>query len=199
MTYLLKTILATLGLLILSVLSCLADDSVFYIRFVHPDNDKIIENINTKGIDGYEKYTQESPGWPHIIWVGGKTNLNISDLTSVSVGYSKAFFSKEELKIAKKFNPNLNIGHDFEKDLTEGGQPQIEFIYNHDGKRKLAELTKNHVNQRIAIFIDGKFLSAPKIIAPITDGKAMLTTSLSIEQARNLVEKINNQILAKSE
>ena len=199
MKHLTKTILTICGLLlVISMLSCSKDDSVFQIRLVHPDNDKIIEDTSLEKMNGYEKYTIEPPGWPPVIWVSKQIDLNISDLDSVTVEFTKPFVSKEAFNTAMKQNPNLDVSQDFEKAFTEGGQPQIELNFNLEGANKLAESTKNHVNQRISIFFDGKLVSAPKIMDPITKGKARLTTSLSVEHAKNLVEKLNNHISTTS-
>ncbi|MCK5343846.1 MAG: hypothetical protein KAR20_10605 [Candidatus Heimdallarchaeota archaeon] len=199
MKHLTKTILTICGLLlVISMLSCSKDDSVFQIRSVHPDNDKIIEDTSLEKMNGYEKYTIEPPGWPPVIWVSKQIDLNISDLDSVTVEFTKPFVSKEAFNTAMKQNPNLDVSQDFEKAFTEGGQPQIELNFNPEGANKLAESTKNHVNQRISIFFDGKLVSAPKIMDPITKGKARLTTSLSVEHAKNLVEKLNNHISTTS-
>jgi hypothetical protein len=150
MKQLIETILTTFGILIVvSVLSCSEDNSVFQIRLVHPDNDKIIQKKSVEGLAGYEKYTLEPPDWPPVIWVSKQIDLNISDLESVSVEFTKPLVSKEAFNTAKKRNPDLKVSQDFEIAFTEGGQPQIELNFNPKGTRKLAELTKTHVNSDI--------------------------------------------------
>ncbi len=199
MKHFIQTILITVGLIIVvSIFSCSEDNNVFQIRLVHPDNDKLIENKNLEELTGYEKYTFEPPDWPPIIWVSKQIDLNISDLESVTLEFSKPLVSKEAFNTAKKQNPDSKVSDDFEKAFTDGGQPQMELNFNPEGTRKLAQLTTTHVNQRISIFLDGRLVSAPKIMDPITKGKARLTSALSVEQAGNLVEKINNHISANS-
>lgn len=180
------------------ILSYPLDKNAFQVRLVHPENGKIIEDKSLDNFEGYDKYTVEPPGWPTVIWVSGRVELDISDLDSASVKFTEPIVSKKVFNEVKKQYPDLESPN-LEKAFTEGGQPQIEFKFNSKGARKLAELTTKHVNQRIGIFLEGKLLSAPKIINPMKEGKAQLTTPLSPEQAEKLVERINYLISITSE
>jgi preprotein translocase subunit SecD len=53
---------------------------------------------------------------------------------------------------------------------TSEGKPGVELILTEEGALKLARLTKSHIGENVAIMINGKVSSAPKIMAEITGG-----------------------------
>jgi hypothetical protein len=68
---------------------------------------------------------------------------------------------------------------------------EISINFTDDGTKRLAEVTGKHVGERLAIVIDGKLYSAPRINTPITGGKAEITGNFTKEEARDLATKIN--------
>jgi preprotein translocase subunit SecD len=74
------------------------------------------------------------------------------------------------------------------------GTSQIEIVLTEQGREQFASITKEHLNKRLAIAIDGKSYSAPVIRSEITGGKMQITGSFSEEEARNLADKINEAI-----
>lgn len=74
-------------------------------------------------------------------------------------------------------------------DSTEGYVVQLELT--DQGADKFAVATKQQLNQYISIYMDQTFLSAPKVNAVITDGKAIINGMESAEAAQELAEKIN--------
>ncbi len=63
------------------------------------------------------------------------------------------------------------------------GEPQINFTLNGEGANTFAKLTRAHVNDRLAIVLDGEVLSAPNISEPILSGKGVITGQFSVEEA----------------
>ena len=65
--------------------------------------------------------------------------------------------------------------------------------FSDEGARKFHEYTKAHVAQPIAIFVDGKLLSAPRILDPMNDA-AMISAGdkgMSEKQQRDLIAALN--------
>jgi preprotein translocase subunit SecD len=77
--------------------------------------------------------------------------------------------------------------------LGKSGQayPSIEISLTDSGRKQFAEITRQHLHQRLAIVLDGKLWMAPVVQSPITEGKASVTGSFSEDEASALVEKIN--------
>lgn len=61
------------------------------------------------------------------------------------------------------------------------GQPQVELLFNEEGKKIFGELTKRLIGKQIAIFVGGQLLTAPTVQAVITDGRAVITGDYTIK------------------
>ena len=77
--------------------------------------------------------------------------------------------------------------------LGKSGQayPSIEISFTDSGRKQFAEITRQHLHERLAIVIAGRLWMAPVVQTPITEGKASVTGSFSEAEASALVEKIN--------
>jgi preprotein translocase subunit SecD len=70
----------------------------------------------------------------------------------------------------------------------------IKILFSNQGTDKLAKITSANIGNRLAIFVNHEFIAAPKILDAITDGKAMITTAYTQDEAKDIVKKINEQI-----
>ncbi len=77
---------------------------------------------------------------------------------------------------------------------ASSGDPEIDVEFNEEGKDLFAALTKDNINKRVAIVLDGHLYSAPMIRSEISDGKAQVTGHFTEEEARELAAKINDAI-----
>lgn len=80
---------------------------------------------------------------------------------------------------------------------TSTGIPQIDVEFSDVGRELFAQITKENLNKRLAIVLDGQLLSAPVIRSEVTGGKVQLTGDFTEEEARNLAAKINEAITVK--
>ncbi|MEQ1561645.1 MAG: protein translocase subunit SecD [Nitrospira sp.] len=71
------------------------------------------------------------------------------------------------------------------------GQPVVGITFNSAGKALFAQITRDHVGEVLAIFLDGQVISSPVIRDPITDGKAVISGSFTADQAKSLVRDLN--------
>lgn len=88
-----------------------------------------------------------------------------------------------------KYLVNSSVG------FTQVGQPQVELLFNEEGKKIFGELTKRLIGKQIAIFVGGQLLTAPTVQAVITDGKAVITGDYTIKAAQTLANDINTGIV----
>jgi preprotein translocase subunit SecD len=74
----------------------------------------------------------------------------------------------------------------------KAGSTSIALIIklNRKGKEKLAEITSQNIGKRMAIFIDGNLVLAPRIHEPILGGELAISYS-SFEKAKSIAERIN--------
>lgn len=66
------------------------------------------------------------------------------------------------------------------------GKPIISLEFTREGKEKFAKLTKENIGKNVPIVLDGQVLTNPVVNQAITDGKAIIEGSMSIDEAKNL-------------
>ncbi|HVC60100.1 MAG TPA: protein translocase subunit SecD [Acetobacteraceae bacterium] len=66
------------------------------------------------------------------------------------------------------------------------GQWVVEFNFNSVGARRFADITRENVNHRFAIVLDGKVISAPVIREPITGGRGEISGNFTAASATDL-------------
>lgn len=87
--------------------------------------------------------------------------------------YSRVEVSGESLK-------------DSQADYDQNNMPVVTTVFDATGARKFARLTTEHVNERFAIVLDGKVLSAPTIREPIPGGRGQISGGFSLQGAKDL-------------
>jgi len=78
----------------------------------------------------------------------------------------------------------LDAQQDFQQ--TEFNKPVVTIKLDAEGAKKFAELTTNNVGRILAILLDGKVQSAPRIRVPIPDGQGVIEGSFTVDEAKNL-------------
>jgi len=74
-------------------------------------------------------------------------------------------------------------------------EPQVSLQFDDDGTKLFADLTKKNLHKTIAIYLDGKMLTNPTVQAEITNGEAVITGRYTIDDAKNLVRRLNEGAL----
>lgn len=92
---------------------------------------------------------------------------------SVIPVYSRVEVSGESLKDAQAAYDNNQM-------------PVVSMAFDAAGGRKFTRLTTEHVNERFAIVLDGKVLSAPVIREPIPGGKGQISGNFTLQSAKDL-------------
>jgi len=70
-------------------------------------------------------------------------------------------------------------------------QPIIEIKFTDDGAKRFADVTGKNIGERLAIVIDGKLYSAPRIITAITGGEAQISGHFTKAEAENLAARLD--------
>ena len=65
-------------------------------------------------------------------------------------------------------------------------EPIVNFRFNIRGGQRFGEATAQNVGRLFAIVLDGKVISAPRILSPITGGSGQISGRFTVEQANNL-------------
>jgi len=72
------------------------------------------------------------------------------------------------------------------------GEYVVEFTLTPDGKSILADYTTEHINSFLGVVVDKAIISAPRVISPITDGKAAVA-GLTKDEAVQLAMLTNTE------
>ncbi|PYS95715.1 MAG: protein translocase subunit SecD [Acidobacteria bacterium] len=80
------------------------------------------------------------------------------------------------------------------RDMDRFGQPAVDFVLWADAGQRFQTLTREHQEQLLAIVLDRKVISAPKINAVIAD-RGIIEGSFSLESAEDLALKLRSGAL----
>ncbi|MFH1966278.1 MAG: protein translocase subunit SecD [Patescibacteria group bacterium] len=70
-------------------------------------------------------------------------------------------------------------------------QAEVDLEFDSEGSKIFEELTRNNIGKRIAIYLDGVPISAPTVQEAISGGKAQISGDFSVEEAKELVQRLN--------
>lgn len=95
-----------------------------------------------------------------------------------------------------QFQPTSELtGKDFKRATVQFSQqtsePEISIQFNSDGAKKFSDITKRNVGKPVAIVLDNRIISSPRVNQQITDGNAVITGSFDVESAKKLALQLN--------
>lgn len=73
-----------------------------------------------------------------------------------------------------------------EASFDQNNMPVVTTEFDTSGARRFAKLTTEHVNERFAIVLDDKVLSAPNIREPIPGGRGQISGNFTLQSAKDL-------------
>jgi SecD/SecF fusion protein len=76
------------------------------------------------------------------------------------------------------------------------GNPEINFTLTHDGGLRFAQVTRDNINQRLAIVLDGELYSAPSIQNAIETGSGVIQGRFTDQEAFGLANVLQNPLRA---
>ncbi len=125
-------------------------------KLVSTDQEKLKAALDGKVPEGFELKRSEEDDEPLLLET--KAVLSGDSLTDAEVHFSSAEFN----------------------------EPVVGLKFNAEGAKKFADITASNVGRRLAILLDGKVQSAPRIREAIPSGEAVISGRFDIEQAKDL-------------
>lgn len=114
----------------------------------------------------------------------------------VSPEYQPLDFRLQELARSEKYEPTGITGALVKKAEVvfdpAHGNPLISIQLDNAGSQLLYDVTKNNANKYIAIYFNSQFLFAPKIMSPISGGNVVIAGIFTLEEAKDLAQKIGD-------
>lgn len=152
--------------------------------------------------DAQQKLIVELPGVTDvneaIRMIGQTPTLEFSVLTKEDAASLQALEGTDEEKLAalsKLFKPTGITGSLLQRATLEfngnTGEPVVTLAFNAEGRALFAKTTKENIGNSIAIFLDGNIISMPTVREEIRDGKAQISGSFQLEEAKTLVRDLN--------
>ena len=75
--------------------------------------------------------------------------------------------------------------------IIQNNHPAVKLILTTEGSRKFEELTENYVGKRCGMILNGELVSAPRIMAPIHVGLAIISGVFTKDEANDIAEKLS--------
>lgn len=120
--------------------------------------------------------------------------LDKKDSDAVSAN-TKLTDEEKNIEIQKLFKSTGITGSMLERAVLEfnqtTGEPTVSLNFNSEGKALFAKVTKENIGNIVGIFLDGDAKSLPTVREEIKDGKAVISGSFKLDEAKKLVEYIN--------
>ena len=131
-------------------------------KLVHPQSQSLIESGRIPA--GYDLMTEETTKekTASSAVVSHRTEMNGS-------GIQKAFVSRDQM-----------------------GRISIALEFNSEGAAKFAAVTRENVGRQLAIVLDNRLCCAPVIRGEIAGGRAEISGSFSLEEAKNVADALTN-------
>lgn len=112
--------------------------------------------------------------------IDGTTDANASEPTAyIDTGLTGRYLKGAELVFG-----NGNVG-------GLSNEPIVSITFNDDGSKLFEKITRDNTGKQLAIFLDGKLMSAPRINEPIGGGRAIISGNFTPDEARTLVRNLN--------
>ncbi len=73
--------------------------------------------------------------------------------------------------------------------------PIVSLVFDSEGSKLFAKITKENIGKTIAIYLDGASISNPVVQEEITGGRAQISGSMNPEEAKTLVGRLNSGAL----
>ena len=153
------------------------------------DSSKPLQIVKTMGRLEF-KLVQKSPTGA-VAWIGSADTPPPDDIPE---GTEIRYHNDDGTSLANSWyvvqSPVLLSGDRIRSARETQGNTSFEIVvsmgFDSQGSRKFGELTTNHVNELLAILLDGKVQSAPRINEPILGGNAQISGDFTFEEAQYL-------------
>ncbi len=147
--------------------------------------------------------------WRLIVELPGVTDI---DQAAKQIGETPVLEFRTQKKDAKELNASSTLFEmigNYERTALTGtylekaslafenttNRPMVELAFDDTGAELFAQITKENIGKQVAIFLDGVPISSPVVNEEITLGKAVISGSFSIEEARVMVGRLNSGAL----
>ena len=135
-----------------------------------------VENVSAvERIIAREDMQMLLPPDAEFLW--GSESFDIADRE-----YRELFLVKKEAELTGAYltDARVTIG----SDVQSAGRPEVHFTLNRQGARVFSRVTAANIEKRMAIVLDERVVSAPRIQTKIPDGRGRITGIDDMDEAK---------------
>ncbi|MCX6763500.1 MAG: protein translocase subunit SecD [Candidatus Moranbacteria bacterium] len=175
-----------------------------------PEFDKVIFDPSLKDGEIYPQLVETTFGWHIIKKIESRGESDPVKSPDGDNGASTLEVHAAHILISKQTQPEELEKNYISTGLTgknlknaqgdySGGQglsePVVFLQFDDEGKKLFGEITKRNVGKTLAIYLDGKILSAPVVQTEIDSGEAIINGNFTIDSAKQLASRLREGAL----
>lgn len=156
--------------------------------------------IQTQNTNGDYRIVVELPGvnvQQAVQLIGTTAQLSFWETgTATASAQQQALFPVGILQVLGPQAVKTNLtGNDLDSATvtfdSNTGAPQVQLVFNSNGTKKFADITKRNVNKIVAIVLDNQVIEAPRVNQAILTGNAVITGNFTSDTAQQLSIALN--------
>ncbi|MCI0553884.1 MAG: protein translocase subunit SecD, partial [Anaerolineae bacterium] len=170
-----------------------------------PEFDEVIFNPDFKTGTVWTALVESQFGW-HIIKKTDERTVNEGEGEGAKeikeVRVSHILFRKQSIEMYPELQfestglSGQNLKDAYVDYQSQGlAHPQVALRFDDEGAALFADLTREQLNKRIAIVLDGQIISAPTVQSEILNGQAVISGDFTLTEAKELVARLNEGAL----
>lgn len=161
-----------------------------------PEYETAIFDPNLKNGDVYPKIVESQFGWHIIKKIEIRGEGDAQEFKSAHILIMKTNQPQPQTTWAATGLTGKNLKSATVQFKSQGlSEPEVSLKFDDEGTKLFADITKKDIGKRIAIFLDGEVITAPTVQSEILNGEAVVTGNYTVEEAKNLVKRLNEGAL----
>ncbi len=161
-----------------------------------PEYEEVIFEKNLKNGEIYPELVKTVFGWHVIKKIETRGEEDGREFKSAHILIAEKTQPEPEVNFVSTGLTGKNL-KDASVDFQSQGlsEPQVSLKFDSEGAKLFAEITKRDIGKRVAIYLDGQIISAPTVQSEITNGEAVITGNFTVDEAKKLVQRLNEGAL----
>ncbi len=161
-----------------------------------PEFDKVLFDGNLKNGEVYPDLVETQFGWHIIKKIEQRGSGDNLEVHSAHILISKATQPAPKTTWVSTGLSGKNLKSASVQFKTQGlSEPEVGLKFDDAGTKLFADITKNNIGKRVAIFLDGSIVTAPTVQSEVSNGEAVITGNYTLNEAKNLVKRLNEGAL----
>lgn len=161
-----------------------------------PEYEEAIFDKNLKNGEIYPELAETQFGWHIIKRIEVRGEGETQEFKSAHILIAKKTQPQPKMDFVSTGLSGKNLKSASVTFQSQGlSEPQVSLKFDDEGTKLFAEITKKNLEKRVAIYLDGEIISAPTVQSEITTGEAIITGNFTVDEAKKLVQRLNEGAL----